>query len=288
MKKIIAAALSVLFLSAGCFTETPKAGTPVKVYILAGSESRTALDEVTLYCPEGEDVPLFAAESALNGAGRAPFPGRVKSFSVNNGTASVLVSGEAASLTGYSLTLAKACIVLTLTELEGIENVELTVEGQSTASLAASDFVRGALVLAGTERNIALFFADSEGENAVQDTRILVVRETDTTDWYLRYMLEEMIAGPRKGGLLPVLPEGTRLLSVFIEGGVCSVNFSGEFVNGVREGAVSHLLTLECLILSVTAQPGVTHLRLLADGQILENYGGIDTSEPLTMSELTR
>ena len=286
MKRVIAM-LSILFILTGCINETPK-GTPVKVYILAGSESRTALDEVTLHCPEGEDVPLFAAESALNGGGLAPFPGKVKSFSVNDGTAAVLISEEAASLTGYALTLAKACIVLTLTGLDGIESVELTIEGQNTVTLGAHDFVRGALVLAGTERNIALFFADSEGESSVQDTRILVVRETDTMDWYLRYMLEEMIAGPRKSGLLPVLPEGTRLLSVFIEGGVCSVNFSGEFVNGAREDAVSHLLTLECLVLSVTAQPGVSHLRLLADGQILENYGGIDTSEPLTMSELTR
>jgi len=286
MKKFIAA-LSLLFLLTACAADPPWAGTPVTVYVLGGTVGHTALDEIILSCPEGEDLPLFALEAALSGAGRSAFPEgtRVVEFSTYSGAATVVISEEAAALTGFSLTLARACVVLTLTGLPGIDSVEIAIEGEEAVSLGASDFVPGALVLGDTERSIVIYFADETGR-AVPETRTLVVRETDTLNWYLFYMLEEMIAGPRREGLLPVLPDGTRLLSVSTEGGVCSVNFSGEFVSG--GGAVSPSMTLYCLTRSVTAQPGVSALRLLTDGQALESYGGIDISEPLTASELTR
>ena len=247
------------------------------------------LEETVLICPEDESLLRFTLDAVLRGGegGRSPFPEgtKVESISVGGGSAEVVISEEASALTGFSLTLARACVVLTLDGLDGIEGVELTIRGQEPVSLRASDFVPGALVLAGTERSIELYFADETGEKAVRDTRTLVVRETDTVEWYLRYMLEEMIAGPQKDGLFPVLPEGTRLLSVFMaEGGVCSVNFSGDFLSGANQ--ISPLLTLYCLVRSVTAQPGVASLRLLADGQALEFYGGIDTREPLTAVNL--
>jgi germination protein M len=286
MKKFIAA-LSLLFLTA-CAAEPAQAGTPVTVYVLGESEGYAALDEVILFCPEGEYLPLFALEAALSGGGgRSPFPEgtAVSEFSVEGGAALVVISAEAAALTGFPLTMARACVVLTMTGLDGIERVEFKVEGQEAVSLGASDFVRGALVLEDTEHSISIYFAGGAGVRAVPETRTLVVRETDTLEWYLYYMLEEMIAGPRREGLLPVLPEGTRLLSVSMEGGVCGVNFSGDFVYG--DSPVPPFMTLYCLVRSVTAQPGVTALRLLADGQVLESYGGIDISGPLTVTELT-
>jgi germination protein M len=282
----------VLFLLAGCIGETqkPGAGTPVTVYVPGGPNEHSTLEEITAFCPEGGSVPLFALEEALRGGGRPPFPDgtAVSGFSVDGSTASVALSEGAAPLTGFALTLARACVVLTLTGLDGIESVELTIGGQEAVTLRASDFVTGALVLAGTERTIALYFTDETGRQPVRDTRTLVVRETDTVNWYLRYMLEELIAGPQKEGLYPILPEGTRLLSVSMEGGVCSVNFSAEFVSGAESGRVSPAQTLYCLVRSVTAQTGVTSLRLLVEGILLENYGDIDTSEPLVAGDFSR
>jgi germination protein M len=229
----------------------------------------------------------------LRGAGeRSPFPPgvTVREAVLADGVVTVVFSEEAAPMTGLALTLAQACVVLTLTGLEGIDGVEIFIEGQPSepALLRASDFVLGSMVLADTERAITLFFADETGEHAVTETRTLVVRETDTVEWYLFYMLEELIAGPRTPELKPFLPEGTRLHGVYMEGGVCTVNFSGEFVSGAEDTGVSSGMILYCLVRSVTAQPGVSSLRLLADGQPLERYGAADTSQPLTVDDVRR
>jgi germination protein M len=275
----------------GCYTEPPETGTPVRVYALAEPDGRLALADYMPSCPEGGVLWEFALEQVLlGGGGRSPFPPgvTVTESALEGGVATVTLSEEAASLTGFALTLARACVVLTLTGLDGIDGVTLLIEGQISepAVLRASDFLVDSLVLEDTERVIMLYFADQTGEQAILDTRTLIVRETDTLVWYLDFMLKELIAGPKKAGLRPVLPEGTRLLSVLVEGGVCTVNFSHEFVSGGENGGVSRRMTLYCLVRSVTAQPGVSSLKLLVDGQPLEVYGTIDTSEPLTMSDV--
>jgi germination protein M len=234
---------------------------------------------------------MFALEGVLNGGGgRSPFPAGVTVIDseLRDGVISVLLSEEASSLAGFALTLARAAVVLTLTELdEGIDGVRLSVAGQPAdlSVFRASDFVLGELVLGDTERRIVLFFPDETGR-AVSESHTLVVRETDTADFYVRYMLEELIKGPRTPGLKPVFPEGTRLLGVYLEGGVCAVNFSHEFLSGADGMAVSAGMILHCLVRSVTAQPGVSAVRLLIDGQSPEMFGATVTTQPLRVSDV--
>jgi germination protein M len=278
-----------IFLLTGCTPQPVEPGVPVTVYALGGPEDRSALVEHTLFRPDGADLWAFALDGVLSGAGgRSPFPAGVTVVESNlrDGVLNIVLSEEADALTGFSLTLARACIVLTLTSLDdGVAGVLISIRGQSSepAVLRASDFVLGALVLADTERPITLFFPNAAGWVSTE-SRTLVVRETDTVEWYLRYILEEMIAGPRTEGFLPVLPDGTRLLSVIVEGGVCTVNFSGEFVSNATPA--SHDLVLYCLVRSVVAQPGVSAVRLLVDGRPLETYGTADTSQPLTAADM--
>jgi spore germination protein GerM len=283
-------AVSALLLLAGCGRgNLPEQGTPVSVYALGEQDDRSVLAEVTRYCPEDADIRAFALNEAVRGKG-SPFPSgvTVTGFEAEDGLAKIVLSEEAASLEGFALTLARAGVVLTLTGLDGIDGVVLTVEGQTSepVTLRASDFVLSPLVLADTERSIVLYFADPSGRQAMAETRTLVVRETDTIAWYVQYIVEELIKGPQKAGLLPVLPEGTGLLSVFVDGGVWTVNLSGEFLSNEGLNNVPARMTLYCLVRSVTTQPEISAVRLWVDGQPLEMYGDTDVSGPLTANDV--
>lgn len=288
MKRLLEFLLPIILLLGGCTPKPDVMGRPVTVFTLSGIDDRSVLQELTVY---SEEEPLWEAalEAAVTGAGdRSAFPPgvMVTEAVLEDGLAAVTLSEEAAVLSGLSLTLARACIVLTLTSLDGIDGVILLIEGQISEPvvLRASDFVLGSLVLTDTERTVTLYFSDETGENIVTETRTLVVRETDTVGWYLQYMFDELIAGPRTAGLRHVIPEGTRLLSVIPEGGDCyAVNLSGEFVINAPGDESSARMVLSCLLRSAVAQPGVTSLRLLIDGQARDEYYGIDISEPLSL-----
>jgi germination protein M len=257
-------------------------GTPVTVFLLSGPDELTVLKEELRYCPEGSDLNTFALNQALP-------PGvTAEDFTLDGTIATVTLSENAAPLEKFSLTAVRACIVLTLTALDGIDGVIILIEGQVSepAVLRASDFIHGSLVLADIEWPYTLYFADQGTGRPAAETRTRTVRETDTVDWYLRYILEDLIKGPQTEGLLPILPEGTELLSVLIsEGSICTVNFSGDFLSNADDTGITPELTLRCLIRSVTAQPGITALRLQVDGQPLERYGSFDTSRALTAAD---
>ncbi len=280
MKRVSAITLSLFLLLAGCAADQPQEGTPVTIYTLGRAEDRSALREETLYCPPGEAERDFALKNLFSPEYSAFPPGTTaRDVTVNNGVVSVTLSEDAEELSDLRLTLARACAVLTLTELDGVSAVRFISEEQDIL-LRADDFILGSLVLSNTEQNVTLYFSNAEGTRTASETRILVVRETDTADRYLNYILEELIAGPRNAELRPVFPVGTRLLSVIVNGTDCTVNLSGEFLTS-REG-IPPPLTLTCLLRSVTAQEGIESLTLWIDGQPIGNYFGIGTSAPLT------
>ncbi|MCL2002994.1 MAG: GerMN domain-containing protein [Oscillospiraceae bacterium] len=291
MNRLFPVLMVVVLCLTGCYADAPDAGNTLTVYVLGGPDDRAALAEHTLPLPEERPLWRAALDGVLSGSGgRSPFPAgtRVIEAALPDGVLDVVLSEEADALGGYALTLARACLVLTLTALdEGIGGVRISVEGRPADSTVylASDFVLEALVLADMERPITLFFPDETGR-VLSESRTLVVRETDTVEWYLRYMLEEMLAGPRTESLLPVFPEGTRLLSIIMEGGICAVNVSSEFVSNAGANPVSPGMVLHCLVRAAAAQPGVSAVRLLVEGRQLEAYGEIDTSQPLTAADV--
>ncbi|MDR1693157.1 MAG: GerMN domain-containing protein [Oscillospiraceae bacterium] len=279
MKKAVLFILSCLLFIVycfGCAEQTPTPGIPVTVHTLAGSEDRFPLREEIRICPEGED-PLRFALGELSEL----FPNGLDAdgAALQDGILRIAFAGETDKLVGLPLTLARACVVLTLTGLDGVDEVLLASGGQEQL-FRADDFVLGSLVLTDTEQNVTLYFADIGGECTAAETRTLIVQETDTVERYLNYILEELIAGPQRSGLLPVFPEGTKLLSVIVSGRDCIVNLSRDFLTLREDG--SPALTLTCLYRSVTAQEGIESLTLWIDGQPQNIYFGLDTSEPLT------
>jgi spore germination protein GerM len=287
--KCLCAVFLIVFLCAGCTQEQPAEGVPVTIYTQERISDHSALANYTIYSREEAEIWKVALNAVLIGTDEFPsvFSPDVTVLSayLENGTANITLSQEAATLYGYALTLARACIALTLDGLNGIDSVNLAIDGQPPEIFTANDFILGPLVTDGAEHNITLYFSNAEGTQTISENRTLIVRETDTVDRYLHYILEELIAGPNTPGALPVIPEGTELLTIIITGEFCTINLSGEFItNAPNNGLFAHM-TLSCLVRSITSQQGISYVSLMVDGQPLDIYFDIDISEPISALE---
>ncbi len=86
--------------------------------------------------PEGESVETALLEALITGPEgeelTSPFPAgtRLRSWSREENRVSVDLSEAYSGLAGVELSLADGCIVLTLCQLEGVEEVYITVEGR--------------------------------------------------------------------------------------------------------------------------------------------------------------
>lgn len=204
------------------------------------------------------------------------------SVAMNGTEAQVDLSVAYGSLSGVALTLADCAVTLTLTQLPGIMSVKITVHGRELAYRDKQVFVSRDILLApegdvlGTV-TVDLYFQNAYGTlNGEQ--RTLDLYEGDTQAAAVVRGLE---AGPVDKSLSPVLPEGFRIKSVWVEETVCYVDLSSAVLETLPEN-MRLFTTLRALSLSLCSLDSVNEVHFLVDGEYARTYGPVDISEPYT------
>lgn len=140
MKKVLALALTGLLLSlCGCSgkqQEGADAGD-YQIYYSALENQNAAMavgSESWELPPDTQLVPdllkaLFRDPSAQNLTSPFPEGVRLLSWELEDGCLHLDVSEQYGSLTGVDLTIADACLTLTLCQVQGVESIYVTVEG---------------------------------------------------------------------------------------------------------------------------------------------------------------
>lgn len=128
--------LVVLTLLSGCVAHTLE-GSSYPVYFLDQSEEAVqALKGETRTLDQSADVIEGLLQAILSGPESEsltqiiPASVSLRDWTLQNGLLTVDLSGSYGMLSGIDLTLADYSIVLTLTQLEEVEAVMITVEGQ--------------------------------------------------------------------------------------------------------------------------------------------------------------
>lgn len=137
MKRCVTALLLLgLLLATGCVAHSLE-GNPYQVYFLNQAEDGTqALRAEGRTLPAQEEVveellqALLAGPESENLERTIPSNVVLRGWSLSKGLLTVDFSSRYGSLSGIDLTLADYSVVLTLTQLEEVEAVMITVEGE--------------------------------------------------------------------------------------------------------------------------------------------------------------
>jgi len=126
---------------------------------------------------------------------------------------------------------------------------------------------------------VTVYFADSEVRRLVSERH-----EIPVSGSRLKAALDELAQGPMAAGLLPALPQGTRVLSATSAGGTARVDLSQEFAEGYPSGgSAAEVAMLAPLVYTATAVPGVHAVLLTVAGKMPDLPGSqYDLSAPLT------
>lgn len=216
---------------------------------------------------------------------RSPFPSgvRLRSWRLEEGVLRLDLSEAYGGLSGVDLTIADYCIVLTLCQVEGVEAVDITVEGETVPYRGRKLMREGDVVLSGGEGEpvtitASLYFLRRSGGLASESREVLVT-ENDTL---ATAVMGALMAGPRdQEELYLPLPEGTELLSAAVEAGVCYVNFSRAFTEGAPQSREEAARLLYAVVDTLCSLDQVEAVHLLVEGESLDRYGGVPNRNPL-------
>lgn len=131
-------------------------------------------------------------------------------------------------------------------------------------------------------RDVILYFALAQETLLYPETRQITGCDDDTS--CIEGLIAALAEGPQTtSGLVRVIPEGTTLHSVAIDGEQVVLDFGPRLVNGHPGGSTSELLTVYALVDTIAANfPHLRQVQLLFDGQPRETLKGhIDVSQPV-------
>jgi spore germination protein GerM len=121
----------------------------------------------------------------------------------------------------------------------------------------------------------SLWFIEIDRDGAI--SRKEVRHELPQNNSPLTMALQNLLSGPSitdlEKGYVSLIPEGTKLRSVSIAGGVAALNFSEEFEYN-RYGIEGYLGQLAQVVYTATAFPTVNSVQFVIEGQLKEYIGG--------------
>ncbi len=270
------------------------------------------LIKVTLYFPttdnsalktEERDVPvvegailkasiLALAEGPESQLLRNPIPDGtvIRGITIKERVAIVDLSEEFLNSDGLDEVTSRLSIVNTLTGIEGVDKVRLRIEGEDMigpsgmplGDMEPAELDTDGYPVSGETKTITLYFSDSQAMYVVAEEREVSLAKGASPE---EKAVIELMAGPRTDELWNAIPEGTKLLSVSTKNGVCTINFSKEFVENSPGGTASERMAIYSVVNTLTGIEGVQKVQFLIEGKKQEIYTHAIFDEPFEREE---
>lgn len=182
-------------------------------------------------------------------------------------------------LTPSDALLMRASIILTLTQLEGVSVVKITVNGeplldlngQSIGYLNEKDIITGRddYLVNAASYTIHLYFATADGSALVLEKRNV---ELELGQSLPQVLLSEWMKGPETEGLLKINEGNIQVNDVIERNGIAYVDFSKDFLKHQFTSRFTPEIVVYSIVNSLTDLTSVNQVQFLIDGETVEKY----------------
>ena len=284
-KLIVLTALALVLLAlAGCGV-VQKEQEGLRLYYAASLDTHRggdAIDSVTIAwdeLPQGDQVARAESVLALlmgmcqEKGFQSPIPAgtTLRSVTIIGGTACVDFSGSYGQLSGMALTIADYCVALSLTQLEGIYAVRITVNEQELAYRDNDLFLAGDVLLTSMDDVVRtltarLYFPNSDGDLEAEERLLTQYEGQSAAD----VVLSALGDGPSDDDLQPLAEKGLSGMTVRMDNGVCQLNVASASMEELEDDTARQLLL--CVTQSLQSLEGISSVQLYIDGTYAETY----------------
>ena len=118
-----------------------------------------------------------------------------------------------------------------------------------------------------------VYFLDDQTASLVSEPRQYNAKNKQERS---KWVLNQLIRGPKRRELQPTIPKETKLLSISIKDGIAYVNLSKEFKSKHQGGLIREAQTIDSVFLTLT-QPmlgNIKKVQFLVEGEKLHSFAG--------------
>lgn len=272
----------LLFLAVsftGCKKEENK-GTPIDISYL--NKSETKLVKETHYIDADDikgkivDVLTLLCTTPDNKELRPTLTGGINiiSYALEGEQVTVSLSEKYRDISRTTEILTRAAIVRSLTAIDGVGCVMLTVNGEPLTDVSgnvvglmtADMFVdnAGTKVETDTKVVLRLYFANETGDGLIAVNRELSHNADVSNVPMEKLVLEQLIKGPANDETYPTISQETKIVSVTVKDGVCYINFDSTFETAVNN--VTTDVTIYSIVNSLSELSNINKVQISIEG----------------------
>lgn len=112
---------------------------------------------------------------------------------------------------------------------------------------------------------ISLFFRNKTTNKIEPEARLVDVKELMNTPYTT--LMNLLIEGPKKDNLEKIIPEGTKVNNLKVEGDTLIIDFSVEFIKNHPKGKDLEKQTIDSLVKTFTELTEIDSIKILIDGE---------------------
>lgn len=213
---------------------------------------------------------------------------KIVTVEIKGDVAVVNLSAEYNALKTKEALFCRAALVYTLTDLEFIKGVEILVDGskllksngESLGVVKREDIVLSNQVTPEPLQyeTVKLYFLNKDASQLIIEQREIEVNKNQPL---AKYIMEQLIVGPKNTDLLPTVPAETKIRDIKIKDGVCYVDLSSDFVTKHNGGSLGEVMTIQSIVNSLTEIPEIKKVQFLIEGEKEQEFKGhVDFSQP--------
>ncbi len=278
--KIVWLCAAFVLLGVACGRdEQPENGTTYKIFYINNEETKTVTGD---YVSATQDTAGLIEE--LLGQ-LAQVPSRLEykpplasgfellGYTLDNGQLTMNFDGRYREMDNIKEVLTRAAIVRTMTQIEGIDYVSFTVQGEmltdssgvTIGTMSPDMFIdnAGNEINAYEKANLILYFADEDGTGLVVENRRNVVYSSNIA--MEKLVVEKLIEGPDSDGAYPTVNPATRIINVTVNDGICYVNLSEDFLT--QPYSVDPAVTIYSITNSLSELSNVNKVQISINGE---------------------
>lgn len=207
------------------------------------------------------------------------------SYSKENEYVSVNFDSAYNELDSVTEVFLRAAVVLTLTQIDGVEYVGFRVNdqpikdsnGEAVGIMKASNFIDkvGNTVNNYESATITLYFANIKGNGLRTEIRTGMYDSSKTLE---RYIVDQLIAGPSVEGNYKTMTTNLSVISVRTSNGVCYIDFDENFIQS--SSPVKDEIMIYSIVNSLTELSYISKVQISVAGEVdvkLHNSLSLDT-----------
>lgn len=176
-------------------------------------------------------------------------------------------------LTGAPEVLCRAAIVKTLSQIQGVEYIQFNVNGQLlqdsngnfVGSMTNADFITN--TEGGTKKKVKLYFANEDGDALVEHVTEINYSGTGSIE---ELVIKQLINGSTNLGMKDTIPEGTILLNIWKQEGICYVDFNEKFLEKLPN--INEDVAIYSIVNTLVEISGISKVQFLINNAPVNTY----------------